>query len=208
MAIIQRVSPLGRYAFGSIIDTTTNMNEKPEWLLWLELSMKDSEELLKLVTEQIKLGYDEFGKQWPAEQDKLNKPYRQASMPDPAGGSDRVPNPDAMIWIFKRKGTYFDKKTRRDVPKPPPQVIDSEGIPVKVDDRPPVGYGTTLKALFHVDHYYFKGQSGVAFRLNGFQIGKLRQSGTDVAGNLAPISGGWKQHESDVDLSALVGAAD
>ena len=49
MGIIQRVSPLGRYAFGSIIDTTTNMNEKTEWLLWLELNMKDSEELLKIV---------------------------------------------------------------------------------------------------------------------------------------------------------------
>ena len=207
MTIIQRVSPLGRYAFGSIIDTTTNMNEKTEWLLWLELDMKDSEELMKLVTEQITLGYDEFGKQWP-DQLKLNVPYKQATMPDPEGGSDRVPNPDAMIWIFKRKGVYFDKKARIEKPKTPPQVIDSEGIPVKMDERPPVGYGTTLKALFHADHYFYKGQSGVAFRLNGFQIAHLKQSGTDVAGNLAPISGGWKQHESDVDLSALVGAAD
>ena len=207
MPIIQRVSPLGRYAFGSIIDTTTNMNEKTEWLLWLELNMKDSEELLKLVTDEIKLGYDEFGKTWP-DQEKLHVPYRQATMPDPEGGADRVTNPDAMIWIFKRKGTYFDKKARKDVAKSPPQVIDSDGIPVRMDERPPVGYGSTLKALFHSDHYFFKGQSGVAFRLNGFQIGELKQSGTDVAQNLAPISGGWKQHESDVDLSALVGAAD
>ena len=207
MAIIQRVSPLGRYAFGSVIDTTTNMNEKSEWLLWLELSNKDSEELLKLVADEIKLGYDEFGKKWPT-QDQLNKPYRQATMPDPDGGSDRVPNPDAMIWIFKRKGTFFDKKTRTDKAKTPPQVIDSDGIPVKMDDRPNVGYGSTLKALFHADHYSYLGQHGVAFRLNGFQIGELREVGTDVAGNLAPISGGWKQHDSDVDLSALVGAAD
>lgn len=207
MAIIQRVSPLGRYAFGSIIDTTTNMNDKPEWLLWLELNMKDSEKLLELVTEQIQLGYDEFGKQWP-DQSKLHVPYRQATMPDPAGGSDRVPNPDAMIWIFKRKGTYMDKKSRTEKAKTPPQVIDSEGIPVKMNERPPVGYGTTLKALFISDHYFYKGQSGIAFRLNGFQIGELKQSGTDVATNLAPINGGWKQHESDVDLSALVGAAD
>lgn len=206
MSLIHRVSPLGRYAFGSIIDTTTNLNEKAEWLLWLELSVEDSEPLFAILEEEVKLGVEEFGKTFAT--DKIHRPYRQATMPDPDGGSERIENPEAFIWVFKRKATYFDSKARKEVTKAPPQIVDSEGIPVKMDERPVVGYGSTVKALFQADHYSFKGQKGIAFRLNGVQIGTLKTNGGEIGKDLAPIEGGWKQHNSDVDLSVLVGAAD
>ena len=171
--IIQRVSPLGRYAFGSVIDVTKNLNDEDEWLLWLELSVEQSEPLIQLVEDEIKLGYDEFGKGW-GDKAKLNKPYKQATMPDPEGGSKRVENPDALIWVFKRKGQYMDHKTRTMKPKTPPVIVDSDGIPVKMDDRPAVGYGSTVKALFHSDHYQWKGSKGIAISACGLNLSAMQ----------------------------------
>ena len=189
-------TPVGRVAFGHMVEPGENLGKKLEWMCALELSMKDSEPLLALLEQEIERGYKEH-REWPKDKSKLNVPYKQATMKDEAG--DRVPNPDALLWSFKRN---VDLRTGNR--NSPPQIISSQAELIRPEDRPDISSGTTGKVIFTPRAYSWAGQHGIKFGLIGFQIKELvTKSMIDVA----PIEGGWvpEGSMSDLDLSVLAG---
>ena len=203
---VTKVTGLGRFAFGSLVEPGQNLNGHPEWCCALELDMKASEPLLNLVAEYIDAGYKQFGDAWPKKPESLNVPWKAATKPAGNGSDQRIPDPDHLLWKIVRKGKV--KRNGAEVDNTPPRIVSGSGKVLRPDQIPNIGFGSTGVAIFQPAVYSYAGQHGVKFRLLGFQIGQLQEGG--ALPDLAPIEGGWTP-ESDgdaaVDLAALVGAA-
>ena len=189
-------TPIGRVAYGYLIEPGENLNKDQEWLCALEISIEDSEPLMALLEEEIERGYKEH-RDWPKDRSKLNIPYKQATKKDESG--ERVPNPDALLWTFKRKVNLKDGRKNN-----PPQIISSQAELIRPEDRPDVSSGSTGKVIFTPRAYSWAGQRGVKFGLIGFQIKELV---TKSMIEVAPLEGGWvpEGSMSDLDLSVLAG---
>jgi hypothetical protein len=202
---VTKVTGIGRFAFGSLIEPGKNLNGFPEWQCMLELDMKASEPLLNIVAEYIDIGYKQFGDGWPKAQESLNVPYKGATKPNPSG-EGRIPDPEHLLWKICRKGKV--RRNGAEVDNTPPRIISGTGKVLRPEQIPNIGFGSTGVAIFHPTVYSYAGQHGVKFRLVGFQIAELKEGG--ALPDMAPIEGGWAP-ESDgdaaVDLAALVGAA-
>ena len=201
-----KVTGVGRFAFGSLVEPGKNLNGHPEWCCALQLDMKASEPLINLVAEYIDAGYKQYGDLWPKKSESLNVPYKQATKPAGDGTDNRVPDPDNLLWKITRNGKV--NRNGAQVDNTPPQIISGSGKVLRPEQIPNIGFGSTGVAIFHPAVYSYAGQHGVKFRLVGFQIAELKEGG--ALPELAPIEGGWtpdSDGDAAVDLAALVGAA-
>ena len=202
---VTKVTGIGRFAFGSLVEPGKNLSGRAEWSCHLELDMKASEPLLNIVAEYIDAGYKQFGDVWPKKQESLNVPYKQATQPNPSG-EGRIPDPDHLLWKIVRNGMV--KRNGAEMDNTPPRIISGSGKVLRPEQIPNIGFGSTGVAIFHPGVYSYAGQHGVKFRLVGFQIAELKEGG--ALPDLAPIEGGWtpdSDGDAAVDLAALVGAA-
>ena len=195
------VTPIGTIVFGSIIEARENPNSgKVEWNLGLVLSNEDSETILEAI-EQALAAKRTADPRFPATNEKLKFPYRMSEKKNEEGVKE--PDPDNMLWSFKRNSTY-KTKTGEQAKQAPPSLYDSLGRVVTgtIERIPPRSTG---KVVYDIYVYDMPAMKGVSLQVKGFQVAELRQ---DEA-QLAPIEGGWVADESELDsiTAALAGDA-
>ena len=80
-----------------------------------------------------------------------------------------------MVFNFKRKGVFKDKRTKR-VPNSPPRFFDSKGRPLEKAQLPhKIGYGSRVKPLFEPYPWQSAMGNGISFRLWEYQIVELAE---------------------------------
>lgn len=204
MSNVQRVSPLGRFAFGNLVEISDGSKGDPHWLCALEVQAADSHPLIELIGQTVDEGYSDpkLGKLWPKDQNQLIVPYKQATR-RVEGSEEREVNPDALLFKFKRRGTI--KRDGAEVANTPPVIIGgATGKPLAPHQIPPIGYGTTGVVVFQCNPYSVLGKHGVSLRLLGFQIQNLVEHGQLT--QLPAMEGAWAPADEaeSVDLSQLM----
>ena len=197
------VTPIGRIAFGSLIQPRLNDNNgKTEWHLGLVLKEEDCEEIFanieNALTEQRQRDL-----RFPRDNTKLNMPYQPSMTKDEQTG-EKVPVEGELLFKMKRNATRV-LRTGETERNDPPKIYDSTGRVVNGATIGRIGGGTTGKAVYDIYVYNMAAAKGVQLQLVGFQINELKQP-DEV--QLAPIEGGWVAEESEADEIAGLLAGD
>lgn len=197
------VTPIGRIAFGSLIQPRLNDNNgKTEWHLGLVMKEEDCEEIFanieNALTEQRQRDL-----RFPRDNTKLNMPYQPSMTKDEQTG-EKVPVEGELLFKMKRNATRT-LRTGETERNDPPKIYDSTGRLVNAATIGRIGGGTTGKAVYDIYVYNMAAAKGVQLQLVGFQINELKQP-DEV--QLAPIEGGWVAEESEADEIAGLLAGD
>jgi len=193
-----RPTPVGTLAWASLINTTDNLSKKQEWNCALEIPKSQCEGLIEFLDVCIdKLRADFPG--WPADNKKLKRGFTFASTKGEDG--ERIDNPNAYLFRFKRPATRF--VNGKESERPAPQLWDSLGkhiLPEEIDD---IGSGTTGKVIFRPYGYDHVGNQGISLGLEGFQILELKTK--TAALELPPMEGGFVHngHGDAINLNDL-----
>lgn len=196
------VTPAGRLIWTDIVEPRADLSGRMVYQAGIELSISDSEGLMEILAECIKQARSTNPK-FPADDKKLNVPYKPAKRKDDSG--NMVVNPDALVWNFKRMAVrIYNGEEKKN---PPPILYDASGAIVtgKVAD---IGRGTLGKVVFRTYNYARGAQAGIGFGLEGFQIIELAENASKV--DLPPVAGGWTHEDAEApaeatDLSSLFG---
>jgi hypothetical protein len=191
------VSPIGAMVFGSIVEPRENPNSgKVEWNLGFVLGLEESNTIMENIATAV-AAKRAANPKFPQTDDKLKFPYRPSIRRNEEG--EKEPDPDSLLWNFKRNATY-QTKTGEIKQNNPPALYDSLGrLVTGTIDRVPSG--TTGKVVYDIYVYDMPGAKGVSLQIVGFQIAEMKKIETD----LAPIEGGWVPDEID-DIAAALAA--
>ena len=168
------VSPVGRYAFGSITSPQENKQGKREWLSALVISVPDSKPLFETIDEEIKIRQEE--RKWPMNPPKDALMPFKPSMQRQEDGS-RIAEEGMLLWVFRRK-EIINVRGEQKI-NSSPQIWDGGGLNI-TKNCPEIGYGSELKA-FYQPYAYQNMTTGVQLQLLGVQIISLKERVDDFA---------------------------
>ena len=193
----RRVSPLGKFVFGALVQPRTNDFGKTEWSCGLQLSTEESDQLATVV-EEVLAHKRRNDPRFPAKNDNLRMPFRQSKRKNDDG--EYVVDPDSMVWVFNRN--YEVKRNGEPSRNTPPLIYDSTGK--IVDGLQEVGFGSMIKIVYDVYCYAQPGgHGGVKLDLIGFQIVELKER----VAELTPIEGGWVAERQEDDIASVLASA-
>jgi len=180
-------SPVGRFAFGSLISPQENRQGKKEWLAALVISVEDSKPLFESVDEEIKTR--QGNKQWPIDPPKDAWMPFKPSMTKQEDGS-RIAEEGMLLWTFRRKEVINLRGEQK--LQSAPQVWDGGGLNI-TKNCPDIGNGSELK-VFYQPYAYSNMSTGVQLQLLGVQIVTLKERTTD---NFTPaaVEGAYRAPE-------------
>jgi len=194
----RRVSPLGRFVFGALVQPRTNDFGKTEWSCGLQLSNDEGEPLLAAIEETL-AAKRKGDPRFPQKNDGLRMPYRPSKSKGDNG--EYIVDPDNMVWVFNRN--HEIKRNGEPTRNTPPLIYDSTGKIVQ--DLNHIGFGSMIKVVYDIYCYSQPGgNGGVKLDLIGFQIADLKE----MVEELAPIEGGWVAETTPAeDIASILASA-
>lgn len=193
------VTPIGAMVFGNVVEPRENPNSgKVEWNLGFVLSLEDSDSIIQNIQAAV-AAKRAANPKFPATDDKLRFPYKPSMKRNEEG--ELEPDPENLLWNFKRNTTY-QTKTGEQKTNTPPALYDSLGR-IVTGTIPRVPAGTTGKVVYDIYVYDMPGSKGVSLQIKGFQVAELKKTEEE----LPPIEGGWVPEEIDSIAAALAADA-
>ena len=184
MADQVHISPIGKIAFGTIQEPRLNQfSNKLEWNLGIVFDMKTAQTLIDIVDQALKDAAQRSPKV-AAQMTQAKLPYKPAQILQQDG--TKLPDPDNMLFTFKRNATRTLPATGEEVRTSGPIIYGSDGTPLTSFNKV-IGRETTGSVVFKT-YIYDKFSVGCQFQIEGFQISELKEGGAAPA-SLAPIAG-------------------
>jgi hypothetical protein len=193
----KRITPVGRFVYGALIEPRTTDFGKTEWLAAVVLSEADSEPLFAAIEEVLAAKRADNSK-FPADNSKLRMPFRPSEKKNEAGEKELVEG--EFLWTFTRR---LERKGREGetVRNTPPVIYDSLGN-VITGKLNMIGGGTMGKAVYEMYVYDAPANKGVSLQLVGFQISELSVAPEQ---KLDPIEGGsFVLANEEAEIEALL----
>lgn len=187
MSKVRSDAPVGLFVFGDPINGAENQNSgELEWFSMMKFTKADAKPLMDAINDT----HQEALKTKPGWPTKVSELDHTPMKQDKVKGEDgkTTVNPDNVVFNFKRKGTFKNRRTKEETPNSPPRFFDSNGRPLEKNQLPhKIGYGSRIKPLFEPYPWQSAMGNGISFRLWGMQIVELAEETVE----LAPIEGGW-----------------
>jgi len=194
----KRITPIGRYVYGALLEPRTTDFGKTEWRAALVLSEADSEPLFAAIEEVLTAKRAENPK-FPTDNSKVRLPVRQSERKNEAGEKEVVEG--EYLWTFSRNASRKGREGEV-IRNTPPVLYDSLGnvITGKLNR---ISGGTMGKIVYEMYCYDQMANKGITMQLMGFQISELNAGPED---KLDPIEGGsFVLANEEAEIEALLG---
>ena len=135
MSKVRSDAPVGLFVCGDPINGAENQHSgELEWFSMMKFTKADAKPLMDAIQDT----HQEALKSkpgWPTKVSELDHTPMKQDKVKGEDGNDTV-NPDNVVFNFKRKGVFKNKRTKESIPNSPPRFFDSKGRPLEKNSTP------------------------------------------------------------------------